>query len=228
MKFINMCLSLLFVLFINSTSAQTKFELPKLDYNYSALEPYLDSQTMMIHHSKHHQAYITNLNKALENDSNKYKIEDIIRNISKFSMTVRNNAGGHYNHSLFWSILTPEKNTKPLKAFNEAIDNKYGSLENMISVVNLAALKQFGSGWVWLSVDKDNNLFISTTANQDNPLMDVTEVKGTPILGIDVWEHAYYLKYQNKRGDYLSNIWFLINWHEVSKRYSEAVLNNVK
>lgn len=219
---------MLFVLSINSSSAQTKFDLPKLDYSYSALEPYIDSQTMMIHHSKHHQAYISNLNKALENDSNKYKIEDIIRNVSKFSIAVRNNAGGHYNHTFFWSTLTSYTNKKPFKAFNEAILGQYGSLDSMKNLINLAALTQFGSGWVWLSVDKDNKLFISTTPNQDNPLMDVVDRKGTPILGIDVWEHAYYLKYQNKRGDYVSKIWNVINWHEVSKRYSEAVLNNVK
>lgn len=219
---------MLFVLSINSSSAQTKFELPQLDYSYSALEPYIDSQTMMIHHSKHHLAYITNLNKALENDTNKYKIEDIIRNVSKFSMSVRNNAGGHYNHAFFWSTLTSYTNKKPFKAFNEAILGQYGSLDSMKNLINLAALAQFGSGWVWLSVDKDNKLFISATPNQDNPLMDVVDRKGTPILGIDVWEHAYYLKYQNKRGDYVSKIWSVINWHEVSKRYSEAVMNNVK
>jgi Fe-Mn family superoxide dismutase len=228
MKFANIFLSLLYVLSLNSIVAQSKFELPKLDYSYSDLEPYIDSQTMMIHHIKHHQAYITNLNKALENDTNKYTIEEIIRNVSKFSMSVRNNAGGHYNHSFFWSTLTSYTNKKPFKAFNEAILGQYGSLDSMKNLINLAALAQFGSGWVWLSVDKDNKLFISTTPNQDNPLMDVVDRKGTPILGIDVWEHAYYLKYQNKRGDYVSKIWNVINWHEVSKRYSEALINNGK
>ena len=228
MKFVNICWNLLFVLSFNSIVAQSKFELPKLAYSYSALEPYIDSQTMMIHHSKHHFAYITNLNKALEKDSAIYKIEDIIKNISKYSLVVRNNAGGHYNHSLFWFILTPEHNTKPLRVFNEAIISQYGNLDSLRNLINQAALKQFGSGWVWLSVDKNNKLFISTTPNQDNPLMDFVELKGTPILCIDVWEHAYYLKYQNKRGDYLSNIWNVINWHEVSKRYSEVVLNNGK
>jgi Fe-Mn family superoxide dismutase len=221
-------LILVLVLSMSLIQAQSKFELPELNFTYSALEPYIDSQTMMIHHSKHHLAYITNLNKSLENDTNKYTIEDIIRNVSKFSMTVRNNAGGHYNHSFFWSSLTSYTNKKPFKAFNEAIISQFGSLENLKNQINQTALSQFGSGWVWLSMDKDNKLFISSTPNQDNPLMDVVDNKGTPILGIDVWEHAYYLRYQNKRADYLSAIWNVINWHEVSKRYSEVLLNSEK
>lgn len=197
-----------------------QFSLPNLPYAYSALEPYLDSQTMFIHHTKHHQAYISNLNKAIEKDSVKKGLEDMLKTISNYPMVVRNNAGGHYNHSLFWSILTPDNDTKPSKALLDAIVKQFGSLDSLKILMNQAAIKQFGSGWAWLSVSKENELFISSTPNQDNPLMDIADKKGTPILGIDVWEHAYYLKYQNKRGDYLSSIWNVINWQEVSRRYS--------
>lgn len=199
---------------------QTTFALPTLSYSYAALEPVIDSHTMAIHHSKHHQAYITNLNKALEKDSLKRSIEDILKSISAFPVAVRNNGGGHYNHSLFWSILSPDHDTKPSKALNNAIIKQFGSLDSLKKLINSAALKQFGSGWAWLSVSKENELFVSSTPNQDNPLMDIAERRGTPILGIDIWEHAYYLKYQNKRGDYLSSIWAIINWQEVSRRYS--------
>jgi superoxide dismutase len=199
---------------------QTTFALPALSYSYAALEPVIDSQTMLIHHTKHHQAYITNLNKALEKDTLKRSIEDILKAISTYPVSVRNNGGGHYNHSLFWSILSPDQDTKPSKALNDAIIKHFGSLDSLKKLINSAALKQFGSGWAWLSVSKENELFISATPNQDNPLMDIAERRGTPILGIDIWEHAYYLKYQNKRGDYLSSIWAIINWQEVSRRYS--------
>jgi len=213
-------ISLILVLIFSSLQAQSKFELPKLNYSYADLEPFIDSQTMLIHHSKHHQAYITNLNKALEKDSIPRSIEEILKNVSKFSMVVRNNAGGHYNHTLFWSILTLDHDTKPSKVLNDVIIKQYGSIDSLKTLLNQAASKQFGSGWAWLSVSKENELFVSSTPNQDNPLMDVLENKGTPILGIDVWEHAYYLKYQNKRGDYLSAIWNVINWNEVSRRFS--------
>ncbi len=201
-------------------NAQSKFQLPQLEYAYNALEPFIDSQTMKIHHLKHHQGYVNNLNKALEGKSlNNLSLEDILKNISNYSVAVRNNAGGHYNHSLFWTILTPNTNTQPSKKLLEAINQQYGSLDSLKNLINEAAATRFGSGWAWLSIDKDNKLFISTTANQDNPLMNISEQQGTPILGIDVWEHAYYLKYQNKRGDYLSAIWSIINWEEVSKLY---------
>jgi Fe-Mn family superoxide dismutase len=219
-RYSKLFLQLLLITIFFAVNAQSKFDLPSLSYSYAALEPYIDSQTMLIHHSKHHQAYINNLNKALEKDSIHRSIEDILKNISKHSIAVRNNAGGHFNHSLFWAILTPDHDTKPSKALNEAIVKQYGSIDSLKILLNQAASKQFGSGWAWLSVTKENELFVSSTSNQDNPLMDVAEKRGTPILGIDVWEHAYYLKYQNKRGDYLTAIWNVINWNEVSKRYS--------
>ncbi len=201
-------------------NAQSKFELPQLGYAYDALEPVIDAQTMQIHHSKHHQAYVNNLNKAIEGTTaENISIEEIIKNISEYSAAVRNNAGGHYNHSLFWTILTPNKNTQPSDRLLQAINQQFGSVDSMKILLNNAASNQFGSGWAWLSLDKNNKLFISSTPNQDNPLMDIADKKGRPILGIDVWEHAYYLKYQNKRGDYLSAIWDVINWDEVSKRY---------
>ena len=201
-------------------NAQSKFELPQLSYAYDALEPVIDAQTMQIHHSKHHQAYVNNLNKALEGTTaENLSLEEIIKNISKYSTAVRNNAGGHYNHSLFWTILTPVKNTQPSERLLQAINQQFGSVDSLKILLNTAASNQFGSGWAWLSLDKNNKLFISSTSNQDNPLMDLAEKQGRPILGIDVWEHAYYLKYQNKRADYLSAIWDVINWDEVSKRY---------
>jgi Fe-Mn family superoxide dismutase len=203
--------------------AQSKFELPQLGYAYDALEPVIDSQTMQIHHSKHHQAYVNKLNKALEGTAaENLSIEEMLKNISKYSTAVRNNAGGHYNHSLFWTILTPNKNTLPSDRLLQAINQEFGSVDSLKILLNNAASNQFGSGWVWLSLDKNNKLFISSTSNQDNPLMDLAEKQGRPILGIDVWEHAYYIKYQNKRGDYLLAIWDVINWEEVSNRYETA------
>ncbi len=201
-------------------NAQTTFQLPPLGYAYDALEPSIDAQTMQIHHSKHHQAYVNNLNKALAvSEAENVSIEEILKDISSYSVAVRNNAGGHYNHSLFWTMLTPTKNTQPSERLLKAINQQFGSLDSLKKVMTIAAVTHFGSGWAWLSVDKNNKLFISTTSNQDNPLMDVAEKRGRPILAIDVWEHAYYLKYQNIRADYLSAIWNVINWVEVSKRY---------
>ena len=196
------------------------FELPKLPYSYDALNPFIDKQTMEIHHSKHHQGYVNKLNNALQGiTANFTSLDDILKNISKYSTALRNNAGGHYNHSLFWSILTPNEKSKPSEKLLAQINKQFGSLENLKNSINKAATSRFGSGWAWLSVDSNNNLFVSSTANQDNPLMNTEEQQGTPILGIDVWEHAYYLKYQNKRGNYLSAIWNVINWAEVSNRY---------
>ncbi len=175
---------------------------------------------MEIHHSKHHQGYVNNLNNALEGTTSRIiSLSDILKNISKYSIAVRNNAGGHYNHSLFWTVLTPNKNTKPSEKLQIQINKQFESLDNLKELMNEAASKRFGSGWAWLSMDNNGNLFVSSTPNQDNPLMDITEQQGRPILGIDVWEHAYYLKYQNKRGDYLSAIWNVIDWREISKRY---------
>lgn len=206
-------------------NTSSEFELPQLKYTYDDLEPFIDAQTMEIHHSRHHQGYVNKLNKAIAGTPLAgSSLEEILQNVSGYSSAVRNNAGGHYNHSLFWRILTPVKNTKPSRNLMKAINRDFGSLENLKMKLNEAASQQFGSGWAWLSVDANNKLVVSSTPNQDNPMMDIAEKKGTPIIGIDVWEHAYYLKYQNKRGDYLSAIWNVINWDEVSAIYEELVL----
>lgn len=199
------------------------FELPALPYAPDALEPHIDKATMEIHHGRHHKAYVDNLNKAIEGtDAANQSIEDILKNVSKYAAGVRNNGGGHYNHSLFWTILAPNANTQPSGELAQAINEAFGSLDELKSQINAAGAARFGSGWAWLSVSADGKLQVSSTPNQDNPLMDVAEVKGTPILGIDVWEHAYYLKYQNKRPDYLSAIWNVINWDAVAERYAQA------
>ena len=206
-------------------SDKTTFELPQLPYSYDALNPFIDKVTMEIHHSKHHQGYVNKLNIALEVITAKItSLEDILRNISDYSTALRNNAGGHYNHSLFWTILTPKKNSNPSEKLLAEIIRQFGSLENLKKLITKAASNRFGSGWAWLSVDADENLFVSSTPNQDNPLMNIVERQGRPILGIDVWEHAYYLKYNNKRGDYLSAIWNIIDWVEVSNRYENYLL----
>ena len=196
--------------------------LPPLGYGFDALEPHIDAQTMQIHHDKHHQAYVDNLNKALDGTDGAGKsLEELMANISAYAPAVRNNGGGHYNHSLFWEILG-NNGSQPTGALAQAINDTFGSLDSLIEKMSTAGATRFGSGWSWLSVS-DGKLQVSSTPNQDNPLMDVAEVKGTPILGIDVWEHAYYLKYQNKRPDYLKAIWNVINWQEVGKRYDAAV-----
>ncbi|GAA4461377.1 superoxide dismutase [Mn] [Nemorincola caseinilytica] len=196
--------------------------LPALPYGFDALEPHIDAQTMQIHHGKHHQAYVDNLNKALAGtDGENKSLEELMSNISAYPAAVRNNGGGHYNHSLFWSILVGN-NSAPAGKLAEAINETFGSLDGLKEKMNTAGTTRFGSGWAWLLVS-DGKLAVSSTPNQDNPLMDVAEVKGTPILGIDVWEHAYYLKYQNKRPDYLNAIWNVVNWAEVAKRYEAAL-----
>lgn len=199
------------------------FELPQLPYAPDALEPHFDKQTMEIHHGKHHNAYVTNLNNAIAGtETEKLSIEEICKNISKYPMAVRNNGGGHYNHSLFWSILSPNSG-EPDEALAAAINKKFGSMEAMKEEFNKAATTRFGSGWAWLCVE-NGGLKICSTPNQDNPLMDVvTDCNGTPILGLDVWEHAYYLKYQNRRPDYISAFWNVVNWTEVSKRFAAAL-----
>lgn len=198
------------------------FTLPALPYAPEALEPHIDKATMEIHHGKHHQAYVTNLNKALEGKPEADgSIEDIIKNISKFPPAVRNNGGGHYNHSLFWTLLSPNGGGEPTGELAEAIKSTFGSFEEFKTKVSDAGATRFGSGWAWLVV-ADGKLAVTSTPNQDNPLMDVAEVKGTPILGIDVWEHAYYLKYQNRRPDYLAAIWNVINWEKVAELYAQA------
>lgn len=199
------------------------FELPALPYATDALEPHIDKQTMEIHHGKHHQAYVTNLNKALEGKPEAgQSIEEIVKNISKFPAPVRNNGGGHYNHSLFWEVIGPNKGGEPKGELAEAINAAFGSFADFKTKFAEAGATRFGSGWAWLSVGADKKLVVSSTPNQDNPLMDIAEVKGTPILGMDVWEHAYYLKYQNRRPDYISAFWNVVNWDAVAERFKKA------
>jgi len=198
------------------------FTLPKLPYDYKALEPYIDAQTMEIHYSKHHQAYVTNLNNALagkpeENSS----LEDIMKNVSKHAPVVRNNAGGVYNHNLFWTIMKPNGGGEPTGKLADAIKSAFGSFADFKTKFSDAGATRFGSGWAWLCVS-GGKLAVCSTPNQDNPLMDVSECKGFPILGMDVWEHAYYLKYQNRRPEYITNFWNVINWDEVAKRLDQA------
>jgi len=198
------------------------FTLPALGYAFDALEPHIDAQTMQIHHDKHHQAYVDNLNKALAGtDGENKSLEELMDNISSYPPAVRNNGGGHYNHSLFWAILGAN-GTQPTGDLAKAIDETFGSLDALKEKMSTAGATRFGSGWAWLLVN-DGKLLVSSTPNQDNPLMDNAEAKGHPILGIDVWEHAYYLKYQNKRPDYLKAIWNVINWDAVAARYKAAL-----
>ena len=197
------------------------FTLPALPYAHDALEPHIDTQTMQIHHGKHHQAYVDNLNKAIAGTEHENKsLEELLASAGKISPAVRNNGGGHWNHSMFWEILGPNAGGAPTGKLADAINQAFGSLDALKEKMNTAGATRFGSGWAWLIV-KDGKLEVTSTPNQDNPLMDVAEVKGTPILGIDVWEHAYYLKYQNKRPDYLNAIWNVINWKKVEERFSK-------
>ena len=196
------------------------FTLPALPYASNALEPHIDARTMEIHHGKHHNAYVTNLNNAIAgSDAEKLTIEEICQTISKYPVAVRNNGGGHYNHSLFWTIMGPGGEGAPTGKLADAINAAFTSFDEFKTKFNAAAVGRFGSGWAWLIKDASGKLAITSTPNQDNPLMDVVEVKGTPILGLDVWEHAYYLNYQNRRPDYCSAWWNVVNWNEVSKRF---------
>ncbi|MDX2195433.1 MAG: superoxide dismutase [Cytophagales bacterium] len=198
------------------------FTLPALPYATESLEPHFDKMTMEIHHGKHHNAYVTNLNNAVSGKPEEnLSIEDICKNISKYPMAVRNNGGGHYNHSLFWTLLTPSGKGKPSGEVAAAIDKKFGSFDAFKEEFAKAATTRFGSGWAWLIV-ANKEIAITSTPNQDNPLMDIAEAKGTPILGIDVWEHAYYLKYQNRRPDYITAFWNVVNWDKVEELYKKA------
>jgi len=198
------------------------FTLPKLPYSYGSLEPFVDELTMTIHHSKHHAAYVTNLNKALESVVGKHSdLEEICRNISTFNNAVRNNAGGHYNHSFFWSLMTP-KSVEMGALVNKALTDSFGSAEQFKAEFRKTALSVFGSGWVWLIQDETGKLKLGTTPNQDNPLMDISPLKGRPILALDVWEHAYYLKHQNKRADYIDGWWQVVNWKQVETNLNKA------
>lgn len=197
------------------------FELPKLNYQYQALEPVIDAQTMEIHHSKHHQAYVDNLNKAIEGtELEGLTIEEICKKGTD-KPAVRNNGGGHYNHSLFWEILTPGGSSQPVGNVKQALEN-YGGFEKFKQEFSDAAKTRFGSGWAWLCKMDDGSVAVCSTPNQDNPLMPVSECQGTPVLGIDVWEHAYYLKYQNKRPDYVASFFDVINWDKVEELYNKA------
>ena len=196
------------------------FSLPNLNYAYTDLEPHIDARTMEIHHSKHHQAYVNNLNAALEGqDALQFSIEDIVKNISKYAMPVRNNGGGHWNHSFFWNILSPNGGGNPTGALADKINEDFGSFEAMKEEFNKAATTRFGSGWAWLCLKADGKLCICSTPNQDNPLMDIAECPGKPIIGLDVWEHAYYLHYQNRRPDYISAFWNVVNWTQASLHF---------
>jgi Fe-Mn family superoxide dismutase len=198
------------------------FELAPLPYPSDALEPHIDKATMEIHHGKHHQAYVTNLNKAIDGTEWASKsLEEIVKNAGKISPAVRNNGGGHWNHTFFWNIMSPKGGGKPTGELAAAIDKKFGSFDKFKEEFTNAGITRFGSGWAWLIV-ANGQLEVCSTPNQDNPLMDVAEKKGTPILGVDVWEHAYYLKYQNRRPDYLAAFWNVVNWEEVAKKYSAA------
>jgi len=204
------------------TLLTAKFEVPELPYAYFALEPYIDRTTMEIHHDKHHAAYVTNLNKALQGlNETPSSLEEIIKKISKYPVDVRNNAGGHYNHSLFWKLMKTKGEGQPIGTLSGAIAGTFGSFDNFKAKFTDVATKHFGSGWAWL-VLQNGKLEIGSTPNQDNPLMDISTFKGIPILCLDVWEHAYYLKYQNRRVEYINGWWNIVNWEEASIRFANA------
>ncbi len=198
------------------------FELPSLPYALNALEPHIDARTMEIHHGKHHNAYVTNLNAAIAGTDLEGKSLEELMKVAGSNAAVRNNGGGHWNHSLFWQILSPTGGGLPTGELAAAIDAKFGSFDAFKETFNKAGATRFGSGWAWLCVDAKKELCVCSSPNQDNPLMDVSDCPGTPILGLDVWEHAYYLHYQNRRPDYIAAFWNLVNWVEVSKRYAAA------
>lgn len=199
-------------------------QLPNLPYNYAALEPHIDARTMEIHHSKHHNAYVTNLNNAIAGtEMENLSLEDLFKNISKYPMPIRNNGGGHYNHTMFWNIMSPNGGGAPTGKLAAAIDSELGGFDKFKEAFAAAGATRFGSGWAWLCIQSDGKLCVCSTPNQDNPLMDVADCKGTPILGMDVWEHAYYLHYQNRRPDYIAAFFNVINWEEVGRRYEAAL-----
>lgn len=207
---------------INRSNIMSKFELAPLPYAFNALEPYIDARTMEIHHDKHHAAYVNNLNKAVEGTGLEGKsLEELFKNISKAPAAVRNNGGGVYNHDLFWNVMGPNKGGQPSGALSDAINSTFGSFDKFKELFSNAGATRFGSGWAWLVVS-GGKLVVTSSPNQDNPLMDVSEVKGQPILGLDVWEHAYYLHYQNKRPDYIAAWWNVVNWDAVAKNFASA------
>jgi Fe-Mn family superoxide dismutase len=197
------------------------FTQEELKYDYSALEPYVDARTMEIHYSKHHAAYTANLNKAVDGTSLEgVSIEEIFAGMSKHSVAVRNNGGGFFNHNVFWSVMGPNAGGEPTGELLEAINSAFGSFADFKTQFNTAAATRFGSGWAWLVKQADGSLVVTSTPNQDNPLMDLAEVKGTPLLTLDVWEHAYYLNYQNRRPDYIAAFWNVVNWEELARRFN--------
>lgn len=199
------------------------YNLPDLQYDYSALEPHIDARTMEIHHGKHHRAYTDNFNKALEaNGLQDGRIEDIFAGISRYPDSVRNNGGGYFNHKLFWEIMSPDGGGSPDGALNEAIEAAFDSFDNFKDVFSKAAATQFGSGWAWLLLDEAGGLRVTALPNQQNPLMETTSVKGVPLLCLDVWEHAYYLNYQNRRPDYIAAWWNVVNWQAVGEKFNKA------
>ncbi len=199
------------------------FVLDPLPYSSDALEPNIDKQTMEIHHGKHHNAYVTNLNNAVAGtEMENLSIDELVANVSKYPVAVRNNGGGHFNHTLFWNVLSANGGGQPSGQLAEAINQKFGSYDALKEEFTKAATTRFGSGWAWLIVNGEGELAITSTPNQDNPLMDVAEQKGTPVIGLDVWEHAYYLKYQNKRPDYIAAFWNVVDWNAAEKRYQQA------
>ena len=214
--------------FTSSQKPLPPFTLPALPYASDALEPFFDKQTMEIHHDKHHKAYVDNLNKAIEESGDTklgtMTLSDILATISKYKPALRNNAGGHYNHSMFWTILDADKTDKPSGEFEAALNKKFGTLDKFKEEFKKAATTRFGSGWAWLIVDSKGELKITSTPNQDNPLMNdiAADERGFPVMGLDVWEHAYYLKYQNKRADFVDAFWNVVNWKEIEKRYEMA------
>ena len=197
---------------------------PTLPYEYQALEPYIDAMTMEIHFTKHHKAYFDNLQNAIKGtEMENLPLIELLNHISRYPMVVRNNGGGHYNHSLFWELLSPQGGGEPSGELREAIIKKFNSFDEFKNTFSDAAKNRFGSGWAWLVVKADGSLAVSSTPNQDNPLMDVAECRGIPVLGLDVWEHAYYLKYQNRRPEYISNFWNIVNWKAVEDNYANAL-----
>ncbi|GAB2474350.1 MAG: superoxide dismutase [Cytophagales bacterium] len=203
----------------------TSFSQTPLAYDFSALAPHIDAMTMEIHYTKHAAGYAKNLGDAIgeENVDTNKPLEDLLANISQYSTKMRNNGGGHYNHELFWKVMAPNAGGKPEGQLSEAINSAFGSYEAFVEQFETAAKTRFGSGWAWLVVGEDKKLAVGSTANQDNPLMDISDFKGTPLMGIDVWEHAYYLNYQNRRPDYVTAFWNVINWNAVSDRYMAAL-----
>jgi superoxide dismutase len=209
-------------LFAQNTT--TPFSLPPLPYGYDALEPNIDTKTMEIHHGKHHQAYVNNLNKAIKSTAfESMTIEDILLKSGKAGDAIRNNAGGHYNHTLFWNILSKNKTFNANSELGKAIIQTFGSVDSLQKLLNKEGASRFGSGWAWLYITTDKKLAVGSSPNQDNPIMDVSPIRGIPVIGIDVWEHAYYLKYMNKRGDYLAALWEIINWENANNYYLAAL-----